>query len=333
MAMRETTEAYARAASGGGARALTIRVGTVEMPGPVAHKGATAREMALSKLEWMCECVARADGTLDELREGMGGDPDYVVVDFESLEVRALRGFPGPCVGYMLDVLGPNGVWDVVSHHADRAAWHRVILMAKRVETGDVEIFESAVPGEVVPPESGAKRSDGVRTIFKPNNCHRPVAAFSNDARLELSPRRDAHAQFLAFLDEEARRRRRRRAKDAEDDTSADEDGLKEPDVDVDTDETIFGVEAHVGGRQKSRATTLRGRDERRESRPTETRENGKKESTDGEYGGKSVRIAEGLHRKLLAERAAWANVLRVLNKIRHEDYLDEEAPLPGVIA
>lgn len=327
MAMRETTEAYARAANGARA-ALTIHVGTVETPGPVAHKGATAREIALSKLDWMCECVARADGTLDELREGMGGEPDYVVVDFESLEVKALRGFPGPCVGYMLDVLGPNGVWDVVSHHADRSAWHRVILMAKRVETGDVEIFESAVPGEVVPPESDAKRSDGVRTIFKPNNCHRPVAAFSNEARLELSPRRDAHAQFLAFLDEEEKRHRRR-AKDAEDDTSADEDAFKEPEIDVDTDETIFGVEARARGRRKFRG----GRDERRESRPTETRETGDKGSADSEYGGKSVRIAEGLHSKLLAERAAWANVLRVLNKIRREDYLDEGAPLPGVIA
>ena len=331
MAMRETTEAYARVATGDGARALTIHVGTVEVPGPVAHRRATAREIALSKLEWMCDCVARAEGTLDALRDGLGGEPDYVVVDLESLEVKALRGFPGPCVGYMLGVLGPNGVWDVVSHHADRAARHRVILMAKRLETGDVEIFESVVPGEVVAPESDAKRSDGVRTIFKPNNCHRPVAAFSNDVRMELSPRRDAHAQFLAFLDEEARQQRR--AKDAEDDTSADEDALKEPDVYVDTDKTIFGVEARAGGRQKSRATTLRGRDKRRESRPTETWETGKEESTDTEYGGKSVRIAEGLHRKLLAERAAWANVLRVLNKIRHEDYLDEGAPLPGVIA
>ena len=106
MAMRETTAAYhARAAMR--ERGVTVRVGTVETLGPVAHKGATSREIALSKLDWMCDLASRAreegddDGTVDELIEGLGGEPDYVVVDFECLEVEALRGFPGPCVGYM----------------------------------------------------------------------------------------------------------------------------------------------------------------------------------------------------------------------------------------
>ena len=329
VAMRETTAAYhARAAmrERGGAP-VTVRVGTVETLGPVVYKGATSREIALSKLDWMCDLVSRAreegddDGTVDELIEGLGGEPDYVVVDFECLEVEALRGFPGPCVGYMLDVLGPSGVWDVVSRHADRSARHVVLLMAKNVRTGNVEIFESAASGEVVPPENDAARSDGVRTIFKPNNCHRPVATFSHEVRLELSPRRDAHAQFLAFLDKEEGG-----AKEAEEDCSADVYEFKEPEIEVDTDETSFGMEAHVDGRQKSRSTTSRGKDEGRECRPTKTQETGKKGSADSEYAGKSMRIAESLHRKLLAERDAWANVLRAL-----KDYSDEERA--GVIA
>ena len=329
VAMRETTAAYhARAAMR--ERGVTVRVGTVETLGPVAHKGATSREIALSKLDWMCDLVSRAreegddDGTVDELLEGLGGEPDYVVVDFECLEVEALRGFPGPCVGYMLDVLGPSGVWDVVSRHANRSARHVVLLMAKNVRTGNVEIFESAASGEVVPPESDAARSDGVRTIFKPNNCHRPVATFSHEVRLELSPRRDAHAQFLAFLDKEEGG-----AKEAEEDCSADVYEFKEPEIEVDTDETSFGMEAHVDGRQKSRATTTsRGKDEGRERRPTKTQETVEKGSADSEYAGKSMRIAESLHRKLLAERDAWANVLRAL-----KDDSDEEEERAGVIA
>ena len=61
--------------------------------------------------------------------------------------------------------------------------------------------------------------------------------------------------------------------------------------------------------------------------RPTKTQETGKKGSADSEYAGKSMRIAESLHRKLLAERDAWANVLRAL-----KDYSDEEERA-GVIA
>ena len=83
-----------------------------------------------------------------------------------------------------------------------------------------------------------------------------------------------------------------------------------------------------MDGRQKSRATTTsRGKDEGRECRPTKTQETGKKGSADSEYAGKSMRIAESLHRKLLAERDAWANVLRAL-----KDYSDEEERA-GVIA
>ena len=69
-----------------------------------------------------------------------------------------------------------------------------------------------------------------------------------------------------------------------------------------------------------------REKDEGRECRPTKTQETGEKGSADSEYAGKSMRIAESLHRKLLAERDAWANVLRAL-----KDYSDEERA--GVIA
>ena len=50
-----------------------------------------------------------------------------------------------------------------------------------------------------------------------------------------------------------------------------------------------------------------REKDEGRECRPTKTQETGEKGSADSEYAGKSMRIAESLHRKLLAERDAWA--------------------------
>ena len=79
--------------------------------------------------------------------------------------------------------------------------------------------------------------------------------------------------------------------------------------------------------RQKFRATS-REKDEGRECRPTKTQETGKKGSADSEYAGKSMRIAESLHRKLLAERDAWANVLRAL-----KDDSDEEEERAGVIA
>jgi len=75
------------------------------------------------------------------------------------------------------------------------------------------------------------------------------------------------------------------------------------------------------------RATTSRGKDEGRECRPAKTQETGEKGSADSEYAGKSMRIAESLHRKLLAERDAWANVLRAL-----KDYSDE-GERAGVIA
>ena len=84
-------------------------------------------------------------GTVDELLEGLGGEPDYVVVDFECLEVEALR------------VSGT-----VRRVHAGRARSVRrvglsssreplgaavVLLMAKNVRTGNVEIFERRVGG------------------------------------------------------------------------------------------------------------------------------------------------------------------------------------------
>ena len=258
MAMRETTAAYhARAAMRErGDAPVTVRVGTVETLGPVVYKGATLREIALSKLDWMCDLVSRARGGR---RRRDGGRVDRGIGRRTRLRRRGFRVSGGGGVAWVSGTVRRVHVGRARSvrrvgrrlSSADRSARHVVLLMAKNVRTGNVEIFESAASGEVVPPENDAARSDGVRTIFKPNNCHRPVATFSHEVRLELSPRRDAHAQFLAFLDKEEGG-----AKEAEEDCSADVYEFKEPEIEVDTDETSFGMEAHVDGRQKSRSTT-----------------------------------------------------------------------------
>jgi inosine triphosphate pyrophosphatase len=175
------------------------------------------REIVENKLEWASKMFFHppSDGkTMDNhdsqernasmanrLREGLGGDADYLLVDAESLEIKALRGFPGPYVKPMIDTLGPDGLWDLMSRHCDRRAELKCALGVKCLRTGEQKIFVSSRSGVLVVPrgEMQANDEDGLQSVFKPEDCHKTLAELEYSERMKISHRQDALLEFLTY--------------------------------------------------------------------------------------------------------------------------------------
>ena len=192
-----------------------VVLGTVQVR--VAATQGDLREIVESKLEWANKMLFHPQSggkSMDEhdsqernasmanrLREGLGGDADYLLVDAESLELKALRGFPGPYVKPMIDALGPDGLWDLMSRHCDRRAELKCALGVKCLRTGEQKIFISSRSGVLVVPrgEMEASDEDGLQSIFKPEDCHKTLAELEYSERMKISHRQDALLEFLTY--------------------------------------------------------------------------------------------------------------------------------------
>ena len=192
-----------------------VVLGTVQVRVPATQ--GNLREIVESKLEWANKMLFHPQSggkSMDEhdsqernasmanrLREGLGGDADYLLVDAESLELKALRGFPGPYVKPMIDALGPDGLWDLMSRHCDRRAELKCALGVKCLRTGEQKIFISSRSGVLVVPrgEMEASDEDGLQSIFKPEDCHKTLAELEYSERMKISHRQDALLEFLTY--------------------------------------------------------------------------------------------------------------------------------------
>ena len=139
------------------------------------------------------------------LRRGLGGDVDYALVDVDSLEIRALRGYPGPLVGHAFETIGPDGVWDIVSRFVDRRAVWIYAIGVRCLQTGEHRFFESAVHGTMISPKVDGRSKSGVGsadfgTMFQPIGSLQTLSEMSIDERMKISPRHAAIEQLLTFF-------------------------------------------------------------------------------------------------------------------------------------
>ena len=139
------------------------------------------------------------------LRDGLGGDADYLLVDVDSLEIRALRGYPGPLARHVLETLGPDGMWDVVSRFVDRRAVWIYALGVKCLRTGESHFFEKSVHGTIIAPKFDGSFKNGIDStafvsMFQPIGALRTLSEMSFDERTKTSPRHAAIEQFLTFF-------------------------------------------------------------------------------------------------------------------------------------
>ena len=142
-----------------------------------------------------------ATSIYEHLLEGLSGDPDYVAVGLDTLEIHSIGDYPGPLTRHANVQLGPDRLWDVASRFLDRRATMACTVAAAHVQSGEVSFFRGELEGEIVPPKDGATTDErDFRRIFQPKGSARTLVELSFEERVKTSAQRRAIEQFVAFI-------------------------------------------------------------------------------------------------------------------------------------
>ncbi|CEF98553.1 Ham1-like protein [Ostreococcus tauri] len=142
-----------------------------------------------------------ATSIYEHLLEGLSGDPDYVAVGLDTLEIHSIGDYPGPLTRHANAQLGPDRLWDVASRFLDRRATMACTVAAAHVQSGEVSFFRGELEGEIVPPKDGATTDErDFRRIFQPKGSARTLVELSFEERVKTSAQRRAIEQFVAFI-------------------------------------------------------------------------------------------------------------------------------------
>ena len=126
-----------------------------------------------------------------------------VVVDDSSFHIRALGGFPGPYIKYMLSTIGIEGILEFLSHHEDRSAYFLSTLVYID-EFGKEHIFEDepyggTIADSIVTIDREESWSD-LYKVFIPDGATKTLVELSAAERKSLAKNGDSYGKFAQFI-------------------------------------------------------------------------------------------------------------------------------------
>ena len=123
-----------------------------------------------------------------------------VIVEETSLELKALNGFPGPLVKWMLSSVGAEGIARTAHELEDGTAHARCLLL---LFDGEEEIFgEGITPGTLVLPARG-EGGFGWDPVFQPDGSTHTYAEMEAAEKSRLSHRGAAWRDLLSRFPED----------------------------------------------------------------------------------------------------------------------------------
>ncbi|MCG2690644.1 RdgB/HAM1 family non-canonical purine NTP pyrophosphatase [Candidatus Parcubacteria bacterium] len=119
-----------------------------------------------------------------------------VLVDDTGMNIEALNGLPGALVVWFLDLLGPQGVLDLIANKKNRKA--SVSTCIAYADANGVQTFIGTVNG-TIPTELRGDEGFGYDPIFIPEGQNKTYAEMSVDEKNEISMRKIALMKFKDY--------------------------------------------------------------------------------------------------------------------------------------
>jgi inosine triphosphate pyrophosphatase len=160
-------------------------------------------EIQGSKVDISKHKLKEAAASLIERGELCEGDCDfdYLLVEDVSLDLDALNGFPGPYCKPMLEAIGPDGLWGVMSRYKDRNATVTCTVGAMSLKPGkftETNVFAGSIRGTMVPPRGDVKHGKASwNSVFQPDGFAKTFGELQFVEQAEISHRRIALEKFL----------------------------------------------------------------------------------------------------------------------------------------
>lgn len=174
-----------------------FNVDTVEIQG-------TMEEIAMYKVKEAYRLLFNPDeGAKEKSREllvKLGGKIDYILVEDVSLSLDALQGFPGPYCKPMLESIGPDGLWSLMSRYEDRHASVTCTLgvIDLRAQEKTISVLAGSLTGSVVAPRGNVQHGKASwNSVFQPDGCDKTFGELQYEEQAEISHRRKVLESFL----------------------------------------------------------------------------------------------------------------------------------------
>jgi non-canonical purine NTP pyrophosphatase (RdgB/HAM1 family) len=114
-----------------------------------------------------------------------------------SIYLRCLNGFPGPLIKWLLEAIGVEGIYELVSKYPEKGAVAKTIVGFS--DGKEIRFFEGVLEGEIVEPKG--KREFGWDPIFMPRGFNKTLAEMNLEEKNKISMRKKALEKLKDYLE------------------------------------------------------------------------------------------------------------------------------------
>ncbi|MFT4311312.1 MAG: RdgB/HAM1 family non-canonical purine NTP pyrophosphatase [Candidatus Woesearchaeota archaeon] len=113
-----------------------------------------------------------------------------------SVELKALEGFPGPLIKFLVKSIGSKGIHKILQGYEEKAA--KAICVVGYFDGEKTHIFKGEIKGKIVEPkgESGF----GFDPVFIPQGFNKTFAEMSDKEKNKISHRKKAFLKLNEYL-------------------------------------------------------------------------------------------------------------------------------------
>ena len=115
-----------------------------------------------------------------------------VVVEDVSLEIKNLKGLPGPLIKWFIQTIGPKGIYNLAPNSKAKA----IAMLGYKSKT--ISFFEGAIEGTIVAPRG--KNGFGFDPIFQPVGSNKTFGEMTRAEKSTFSHRAKAFRKLKEFL-------------------------------------------------------------------------------------------------------------------------------------
>ena len=120
-----------------------------------------------------------------------------VIVEDTGLYIKALNGFPGALVKWMVEAMGPSGICRIVKGYGNKSAYGETCIAF--YDGKKLAVFSGRVDGRITASPKGSN-GFGWDPVFMPNGSDKTFAQMDSSEKNKVSHRRKAALKLRTYL-------------------------------------------------------------------------------------------------------------------------------------
>ncbi|MBT3297785.1 non-canonical purine NTP pyrophosphatase [archaeon] len=130
-----------------------------------------------------------------KLKEAIKIKEGKFFVEDTSIYLNCLNGFPGPQIKWLLQSLGNEGIYELVSKYQDQGAVAKTMI--GYVNKGNIQYFSGEIKGKIVSPKG---TGFGWDPIFQPESYDLTFGEMNAEEKNKISMRKQALLKMKDYL-------------------------------------------------------------------------------------------------------------------------------------